>query len=98
MKGLGRQGYHIIISFEKGKASPETAFAIGEKFVQEFLQENYEAVYALHDDKEHCHVHIVYNNVNMETGYKFQYKKGDWKNMMQPITNRLCREKVLCLS
>lgn len=91
-KELGRQGYHIIISFEKGEASPETAFAIGEKFVQEFLLENYEAVYAVHDDKEHCHVHIVYNNVHMETGYKFQYKKGDWKNIMQPITNRLCKE------
>lgn len=96
-KELGRQGYHIIISFEKGEASPETAFAIGEKFVQEFLQENYETVYAVHDDKEHCHVHIVYNNVNMETGYKFQYKKGDWKNIMQPITNRLCREYGLAV-
>lgn len=96
-KELGRQGYHIIISFEKGEASPETAFAIGEKFVQEFLQENYEAVYAVHDDKEHCHVHIVYNNVNMETGYKFQYKKGDWKNIMQPITNRLCEEYGLAV-
>ncbi len=96
-KELGRQGYHIIISFEKGEASPETAFAIGEKFVKEFLQEDYEAVYAVHDDKEHCHVHIVYNNVHMETGYKFQYKKGDWKNIMQPITNRLCEEYGLAV-
>lgn len=96
-KELGRQGYHIIISFEKGEASPETAFAIGEKFVQEFLQEGYEAVYAVHDDKEHCHVHIVYNNVHMETGYKFQYRKGDWKNIMQPITNRLCEEYGLAV-
>lgn len=96
-KELGRQGYHIIISFEKGEASPETVFAIGEKFVQEFLQENYEAVYAVHDDKEHCHVHIVYNNVHMETGYKFQYKKGDWKDIMQPITNRLCEEYGLAV-
>lgn len=96
-KELGRQGYHIIISFEKGEASPETAFVIGEKFVQEFLQENYDAVYAVHDDKEHCHVHIVYNNVHMETGYKFQYKKGDWKNIMQPITNRLCEEHGLAV-
>lgn len=96
-KELGRQGYHIIISFEKGEASPETAFVIGEKFVQEFLQEGYEAVYAVHDDKEHCHVHIVYNNVHMETGYKFQYKKGDWKNIMQPITNRLCKEYGLAV-
>lgn len=96
-KELGRQGYHIIISFEKGEAGPETAFAIGEKFVQEFLQDNYEAVYAVHDDKEHCHVHIVYNNVHTETGYKFQYKKGDWKNIMQPITNRLCEEYGLAV-
>lgn len=40
---------------------------------------------------------MIRNTVNMETGYKFQYKKGDWKNIMQPITNRLCEEHGLAI-
>ncbi|MDD4638028.1 MAG: hypothetical protein PHV66_10570 [Bacteroidales bacterium] len=28
----------------------------------------------------------------MTKGYKFQYHNGDWKNILQPITNQLCTE------
>lgn len=28
----------------------------------------------------------------MLDGYKYQYKKGDWKAIMQPITNQLCEK------
>lgn len=47
---------------------------------------------AVHTDKDHIHAHIIINSVNMVTGYKFQYKNGDWKSYFQPITNRLCDE------
>lgn len=47
---------------------------------------------AVHTDKDHLHAHIIINSVNMVTGYKFQYKNGDWKSYFQPITNRLCEE------
>ena len=52
----------------------------------------YEAVVAVHTDKVHLHAHVIINSVNMVTGYKFQYRKGDWKRIYQPITNELCEE------
>ena len=87
-----RQGYHIIISFPPGEATEEQAFEITRRFAEEFLGEQYEVVYSVHTDKEHKHGHIVWNSVDMQNGRKYEYKKGDWKYKIQPITNKLCKE------
>lgn len=87
-----RQGYHIIISFPPGEATEEQAFEITRRFAEEFLGERYEVVYSVHTDKEHKHGHIVWNSVDMQNGKKYEYKKGDWKYKIQPITNKLCKE------
>lgn len=91
-KELGRQGYHIIISFEKGECRPDMAYQIGTEFVERYLGEQYECVYAVHDDKEHCHIHIIFNSINLTDGKKYHYNKGEWKHIMQPITNELCKK------
>lgn len=87
-----RQGYHIIISFEEGEIDAPTAYELVGKFVNEYLKNEYQAVYAVHDNTAHIHGHIVFNSVNFLTGKKFRYEKGDWAKYMQPITNRLCEE------
>ena len=87
-----RQGYHLIISFEEGEVDAETAFEIIGKFAKEYLGEEYEAVYAVHDNTEHIHGHIIFNSVSFLTGKKYRYGKGDWAKYIQPITNRLCEE------
>lgn len=92
-----RQGYHIIISFPPGEATEEQAFEITRRFAEEFLGEQYEVVYSVHIDKEHKHGHIVWNSVDMQTGRKYEYKKGDWKYKIQPITNKLCKEYGLSI-
>ena len=87
-----RQGYHIIISFAEDEVDPETAFEIIGKFVERYLGKEYEAVYAVHDNTEHVHGHIIFNSVNCRTGRKYRYEKGDWAKYIQPITNQLCTE------
>lgn len=87
-----RQGYHIIISFEEGEVDAHTAFEIVGKFVDEYLKDEYQAVYAVHDNTAHIHGHIIFNSVSFITGKKFRYEKGDWAKYIQPITNRLCDE------
>ncbi len=93
----GRQGYHIVISCPPGEGTPEQLLELMKEFAQEFLGEDYEAVYSVHSDKEHCHGHLVFNSVNMNTGKKYEYKKGDWKYEIQPITNRLCEKYGLSI-
>lgn len=88
----GRQGYHLVISLKPGEGTPEIMYDIAMRFAKEAFGEEYEAVVAVHTDRNHLHAHIVINSVNMVTGYKFQCRGGDWKYKFQPITNKLCEE------
>lgn len=87
-----RQAYHIILSFQEDEATPDTVFEITKRFVQEYLADDYEAVFAVHDNTDHPHSHIVFNSVSFRDGKKYHYQKGDWEKYIQPITNRLCEE------
>ena len=88
----GRQGYHFVISLKPGEGTPEIMYDIAMRFAKETFAGEYEAVVAVHTDREHLHAHIIINSVNMVTGYKFQCRDGDWKYKFQPITNKLCEE------
>ena len=90
-----RQGYHFILSFEEDEVSEEEAFQVVGEFVTEFLGKDFEAVYAVHNDTDHIHGHIIFNSVRCTTGYKYDYKNGDWENIIQPLSNRICREHGL---
>ena len=87
-----RQGYHIILAFKEGEANADIVFEITRQFVNEYLGKDYEAIYAVHDNTDHVHSHIVFNSVSFRTGRKYRYEKGDWAKYIQPITNRLCKE------
>jgi len=93
----GRQGYHFIISLKPGEGTKEQMYEITRRFAEEFLGDEYECVFSVHTDKDHLHGHLVFNSANMVTGRKYAYKKGDWKNVIQPITNRLCEEYGLSI-
>lgn len=88
----GRQAYHLIISFAENEVDAAMAFELTGKFVREYLGNEFEAVYAVHDNTDNIHSHIVFNSVNLATGKKFRYQKGDWAKYIQPIVNRLCEE------
>lgn len=86
-----RQGYHVIISFPpKEMVTPEQARFVAEGFMGDVLCGEYEAVYGIHTDKEHTHIHIIWNSVNLVTGEKYYSPKGNWKNHLQPATNKYC--------
>jgi len=86
----GRQGYHFVISFAKGETDEHTAYQVIREFCEEYLGDDYENVFAIHDDTEHVHGHIIFNSVSRTEGYKYHYKKGDWEKNIQPVTDRVC--------
>lgn len=92
----GRQGYHFVMAFAKGETGVETVTEIADAFISEYLKD-YEVLLAVHDDKEHLHAHIIFNSISCVTGKKYHYKNGDWKKDIQPITDRLCRERGLSM-
>lgn len=93
-----RQGYHAIISFSpEEKVTAEQAMYVLEHFAKDMLGDDYEAVYAVHTDREHMHGHLIWNSVSMTTGKKYNSPKGNWKNHLQPITNKYCDELGLSI-
>ncbi len=93
-----RQGYYAIISFSpEEKVTAEQAMYVLEHFAKDVLGDDYEAVYAVHTDREHMHGHLIWNSVSMTTGKKYNSPKGNWKNHLQPITNKYCDELGLSI-
>ena len=43
------------------------------------------------------HGHLIWNSVSMTTGKKYNSPKGNWKNHLQPITNKYCDELGLSI-
>ena len=97
-KSGNRQGYHVIISFSpEEKVTAEQAMYVLEHFAKDVLGDDYEAVYAVHTDRNHMHGHLIWNSVSMTTGRKYNSPKGNWKNHLQPITNKYCDELGLSI-
>ena len=93
-----RQGYHVIISFSpEEKVTAEQAMYVLEHFAKDVLGDDYEAVYSVHTDREHMHGNLIWNSVSMTTGKKYNSPKGNWKNHLQPITNKYCDELGLSI-
>ena len=93
-----RQGYHVIISFSpEEKVTAEQAMYVLEHFAKDVLGDDYEAVYAVHTDREHMHGHLIWNSVSMTTGKKYNSPKSNWKNHLQQITNKYCDELGLSI-
>ena len=93
-----RQGYHVIISFSpEEKVTAEQVMYVLEHFAKDVLGDDYEAVYAVHTDREHMHGHLIWNSVSMTTGKKYNSPKSNWKKHLQPITNKYCDELGLSI-
>lgn len=90
----GVQYYHIIQSFKPGEVSPELALEIAKEFAQEHLP-GYEAVIAVHVDRQHIHAHIIFNSVNADTGEKYHSNARTYYSQIRATSDRLCREHGL---
>lgn len=90
----GRQGYHFVISFPPGECDEKTAYTVGKEFCEEYLGDNFDYCFAIHNDQRHMHCHIVFNSVS-RYGDKYRYVNGDWEKHIQPITDALCRKHNL---
>lgn len=92
----GRQGYHYVISFSPDEnVREEKAYEVVKDFCEDYLGEGYDYVFAIHNDHEHMHGHIVFNSVGRVSGYKYRYTQGDWEKYIQPVTDKICKKHGL---
>lgn len=97
-RDCGREGgvqyYHLIQSFQPGEVTPELALKIAKVFAARHLA-GYEAVMAVHVDKNHIHAHTIFNSVNAETGKKYHSNARTYYQQVRAISDQLCREHGL---
>ncbi len=87
-----REGYHLKFSFSKDETiSHDAALEFVKEWAEEYLGEDYDYVVAEHSDRELTHMHLVFNSVK-RTGGKYHYDNREWKKMITPLTNRLCKK------
>ena len=88
----GRQGYHLVISFEPGECTASVAFALTKKFCERYLGIYFEYVFAIHFDRPHMHAHILFNSVSQRNGIKYPDVRGERERRIQPLIDELCRD------
>lgn len=68
---------HFIQSFSPGEITPERALEIGKELCEKFLKGEYQYFLAVHTDKNHVHLHCIFNNVNMYDGLLKHTRTGE---------------------
>ena len=88
----------MIQSFAPGEVTPEQAMQIGEELCDRYLKGDYQYVIAVHNDKDHLHCHIIFNNTNLYNGLSFttehnQGRKSEraWAELRE-ISDEICKE------
>ena len=101
-----RQGYHIIQSFAPGEIEPDAALRFGMEFIGKYLENRYEGIAAVHTDKAHIHVHMIFNSVSFIDGKKYHAARGEYLFLLnydnavqhvqlrQPLTDAFTGETV----
>lgn len=87
-----REGYHYKFSFSKDETiEGEMALEFIREWAEEYLKDNYDYACSVHQDREHLHMHLIFNSMG-RNGRKYRYEKGDWERIIRPLTNRLCEK------
>lgn len=101
--GLNRVlSQHVVQSFAPGEITPERALQMGKELCERFLKNQYQYFLAVHTDKNHIHLHCIFNNVNMFDGRTFEThenrrttQKDRSFQKLRDISDELCREHCL---
>lgn len=96
-KDNGRMYSHNIISFHRDEAiTHEEALDFGREFADRWF-EGHQTLIAVHQDKDHVHIHLVTNTVNYENGRKLHNTRKDLQ-LMKDFTNEMCAQRDLSIA
>jgi len=88
-KDKGRRVRHSILSFDKHEnISIEQANAFAKDIIQHYAPE-YQIAYAVHDNTDEVHLHLVMNQISFVDGHRYRGKKRDYydfKRHMSKVT------------
>ena len=84
-KRNGVQLRHYVVSFALHELNePKIADEIGRR-IAEFIGQEYQTLYAVHENCNHLHIHIVSNAVSYIDGHRFYGRKREFYALMEGI-------------
>lgn len=83
-KQTGKRVHHMIISFEESTDDLYAMDSLAKIIVYDILRE-YQSVYAIHEDTDNLHIHIVWNAVNFLNGRKWHISKSEFSKLKKDI-------------
>ena len=82
---------HIIISFPPQEVSnPSAVFNIAKELAQ-FTCNEYQTLYAVHENTNYLHIHFVHNYVSFVDGHRYRGQRNEYyafKNYLKSILRR----------
>lgn len=72
-----RKLYHLIMSFADLEFDVDIAHAIGNNVGKYLFIHGHQNIYAVHEDSDHTHIHIVFNSANIFDQTLFHATKYD---------------------
>lgn len=91
----------MIMSFSPGEITPDEALQVGIELCRKFLKDEYQYYLAVHTDKNHIHLHCIFNNTNMFDGRTFETHENQgklsersWKKLMD-LSDEICKSHGL---
>lgn len=90
-KEKGVQIHHLIISFNKNELTDyNVANQIANRLSQ-YVGQRYQTVYAVHENTDHIHFHLLFNSVSYLDGSKYYGRLEDFKPI-EAYARKLLRE------
>lgn len=84
-KSNGVQLRHYIVSFSQDEVTdPRQANAIAQSLTA-YIGQEFQAVYAVHENKAYLHVHIVVNTVSFVDGHRWRGNKAEFYRLIDAM-------------
>jgi len=96
-KTTGIQIRHYIISFTKYEINePIIADQIAQEIIT-YFQDQYQCVYAIHEDTEYLHIHFVCNAISYVNGHRYRGNKAEYYDFISWIKSLLHKYRIYSL-
>lgn len=84
-KENGKKVRHFVVSFSPYQQLPEENLFEMAMLIAGYYADNYQIIYAIHEDRIYQHIHFAMNTVSFRDGKKHDYNRADYYGFMNHI-------------
>ena len=96
-KSIGVQLRHYILSFTKYELSEPIIVDQIARALMTYYQDEYQCAYAVHEDTEYLHIHLVCNAISYVDGHRYRGTKREYYDFISWIKRLLQKNRIYTL-